>query len=66
MGMLCHVTISASPFIIFLLLLLRLFLLFLVLLLLLLQVPGGGAILGEGYSAVVRIDDDDFANDPCF
>merc|ERR1711865_63650 len=30
-----------------------------------LQIPGGGAILGEGYSAVVRIDDDDFLNDPC-
>ena len=25
-----------------------------------LYVPGGGALLGEGYSATVRIDDDDF------
>eukprot|EP00937_MAST-01D_sp_MAST-1D-sp2_P000215 g215.t1 len=30
-----------------------------------LSVPGGGAILGEGYGATVRLDDDDYTADPC-
>jgi len=30
-----------------------------------LRVPGGGALLGQGYNALVRIDDDDYTSDPC-
>lgn len=30
-----------------------------------LSVPGGGAILGEDYTAVVRLDDNDHTADPC-
>jgi len=30
-----------------------------------LSIPGGGALIGEDYSAVLRIDDDDFDGDTC-